>query len=214
MRSHLGAALRGATVRLVDPPSRELGGASSIALLTVGAAIAWIAAFIILSVLGTLVSGLLAALLTGVGQGETVPATQGTRSGRRCDNRGSSIFLLPRAPPEPTALENRHEPNSPSPAATPGAASSVRHTRWLAAIIGGLFLLLVAGFIAMVVFVRTRSASTRWGRSPPHRARAGRAAFPGHAQRLGAAGPHGHRCPAAGTLRARHAGPQRPARTA
>ena len=68
MRSHLGAALRGATVRLVDPPSRELGGASSIALLTVGAAIAWIAAFIILSVLGTLVSGLLAALLTGVGQ--------------------------------------------------------------------------------------------------------------------------------------------------
>lgn len=44
------------------------GGASSIALLTVGAAIAWIAAFIILSVLGTLVSGLLAALLTGVGQ--------------------------------------------------------------------------------------------------------------------------------------------------
>ena len=43
---------------------------------------------------------------------------------------------------------------SPSPAATPGAASSVRHTRWLAAIIGGLFLLLVAGFIAMVVFVK------------------------------------------------------------
>ena len=43
---------------------------------------------------------------------------------------------------------------SPSAASSPDATSSARQTRWLAAIIGGLFLLLVAGFIAMVVFVK------------------------------------------------------------
>lgn len=45
---------------------------------------------------------------------------------------------------------SRTVPPSPSPA----AATSARQTRLLVAIIGGLFLLLVAGFVAMVVFVQ------------------------------------------------------------